>query len=181
MSDAGTLVPQITAAHKAYLTASEGALEHAFRAGELLNLAQESVGRVWLKWLEANCPDIPQTTASMYMRLADNRAFLFEEANQQRVASLRRDGKLSIRSALSLLPKKPRKAGAGKITHPNRAKRSLAIEEQLQAMDIDEVFKILKDALQKQQLEALTELLEEHLDPEAVADKPAFKQGAATP
>src|SRR5262245_24852784 len=87
------------------------ALSNAIKCGEKLNLAKENikaVGRSWLDWLK-NEVGMPQTTASMYMRLAKHKKLLLEGAKAD-IDEASQDGNLSIRWALSLLPKQERKA-----------------------------------------------------------------------
>ena len=105
-----TFVPQILAAHQAYIDAQKGTLDHAFKAGDLLNRAKETVvadngGKkgTWEDWRGRNLKGIPQTTASMCMRLATNEP---EIRKQQRVATNSAgEGKWTIRAALKLIPK----------------------------------------------------------------------------
>jgi hypothetical protein len=67
-------VGQIMTAYKAAMRVEGEALKAAMECGKYLNLAKENVkadrGK-WLPWLKANCPEISQQTASLYMRLAD--------------------------------------------------------------------------------------------------------------
>ena len=157
-----SLVPQINAAHQKAVNASQTPLQHAIKAGELLNTAKETVKAAkekWLPWLK-ELSDIPQTTASLYMRLAANQAAL----DQQRVASLADEGKLSIRSAGGVLPKKPRTKPRAAAAAAKATPASVPIEERLKALAPDEVFKALTDAFDQEQLGALTDLLLEHLD-----------------
>jgi hypothetical protein len=69
----------------------------------MLNSAKEKHGEhgKWLAWLKDECPNIPETTAALYMRIAKKGAELAAaaEANGQRVADL------SIRGAPRLLAK----------------------------------------------------------------------------
>ncbi len=89
------------------------ALPHAIACGEALNDAQAIVEEgQWLKWLKANCPAVHQTTANDYMRLAKHKALIKGTA-------------LSIRQALSQLPKRPR-APSTKSTNKKEIKLSLA-------------------------------------------------------
>src|SRR5262249_61789296 len=108
-----SLVPQILGELKKIKEAEDGhgllcvdELEHAIECGKLLNLAKETVtadvveGKKakWSPWLQTHI-GMPQTTASLYMRLAKNEELLFE--HKQRVATER----LSIRQASQLIPK----------------------------------------------------------------------------
>src|SRR6516162_4695362 len=105
MSD---LADQINAAHQEVLKAfNKGTLEHAIKAGELLNIAKENIkaeGKKWSEWLEENCPDIPQRTVHLYRQLATHKDHF---KNWQRVAKPVNE-ELSLRGALKLIPKKKR-------------------------------------------------------------------------
>lgn len=107
---AESYVPQIMAAHKAVVEAEQRgysqALTYAVNAGDLLKQAKETVGHGdWSEWRKQHLRDIPQTTASLYMRLAENKAKFREKEISNGVANLGAEGKLSIRSAAKLLPK----------------------------------------------------------------------------
>ena len=49
------------------------AFEHATEIGQMLNQAKRLNGNhgEWLDWLGRSCPDIPVTTARLYMRIAN--------------------------------------------------------------------------------------------------------------
>jgi hypothetical protein len=93
-TSAASFVDPINAAYREVVKAESGALQHAIKCGEFLNLAKENLkadkGGKWSDWLKVNCPDIPQTTASLYMRLAKNKAIVGKA--------------LSIRKAYGTLP-----------------------------------------------------------------------------
>jgi hypothetical protein len=75
------------------------ALKHAVQCGDYLNQAKaqcEASKLSWDKWLKAKTK-LPQTTASLYMRLATYRAEISK--------GLANDPKLSITKAITLLPK----------------------------------------------------------------------------
>lgn len=92
-----TLAAEILDAHNACLAAMSTALDHAKRAGDLLNSAKgQAKHGEWLPWLAANCPDISARTAQGYMRIAREWPRL-QEANTKRASYF------SIREALALL------------------------------------------------------------------------------
>src|SRR5215813_4141060 len=110
LSKAMSLVPEIKAAHeeaeRCQRTSHSRALECAIRAGDALNLAKEAVGHgAFGIWRQQNLPHIPQTTASLYMRLAEHKDKIPQISNT--VATLSAQGKLSLRAAAALLPKRP--------------------------------------------------------------------------
>jgi hypothetical protein len=142
------LVQQIIAAHEKATGATRGSLAAAFEAGDLLNSAKAGMAKGgWLRWLGANLPNIPQTTASLYMRLADNKAVI----DKQRVASAIEEGKLSIRVAAKLIPPSAAATAAAATRAATRASnKALAatnkIEDLLRDLDaVDEVYTALKN------------------------------------
>src|SRR6516165_3688560 len=93
---ATSLSAEINAAHTAACRAAGEALNHARRAGELLQQAKAAVNHgEWLPWLAANCPAISERTAQGYMRVA--REWPALQAKAQHVADL------PLRQALALL------------------------------------------------------------------------------
>jgi hypothetical protein len=93
----GQLINEEYAAAKA---AMFSALKHAVACGEhLLTAKQECISRNenWPDWQKKNNIDMPQTTASLYMRLAQNT----DEISK----ALANDPQLSITKAIKLLPK----------------------------------------------------------------------------
>jgi DUF3102 family protein len=67
-------VPQIKDAHSKVMAAERNGykqgLDHAIACGKLLTDAKEVVGHgKWKEWRETHIPDLPQTTASLYMPL----------------------------------------------------------------------------------------------------------------
>jgi hypothetical protein len=121
-------VPQILEAHKKVVEAERSghqrSLDAAIAAGELLNAAKEAIkGQFkWSEWRTEYLRDIPQTTASLYMRLAKNQDRLRKPDPEisNGLLKLGATGELSIKKAAALLvEKKPRganpqrKKGAG--------------------------------------------------------------------
>ena len=91
---ARSLAKRINAAHEACEDAARRAIEHAFRAGDLLREAKAAVSHgEWLPWVHEHLT-CSARTAQGYMRLSENRARL---PNAQRAAHL------SVREALHLL------------------------------------------------------------------------------
>src|SRR5262245_5516977 len=105
-----SLIHPIREAHEKATSAQQQgyaqSLEAAINCGELLEKAKEAVGTGnWSKWRDKHLPDVPQSTASLYMRLAKNKDRFKERALATGVANLTAEGKLSIRSAAALLAK----------------------------------------------------------------------------
>jgi hypothetical protein len=136
-NSAASFVDQINTAYREVVKAESGALPHAIKCGEFLNLAKENLkseGGKWSEWLKVNCPDIPQTTASLYMRLAENKAKVGKA--------------LSIRKAQELLPKQTRtpsqstnQVDADQTNKSEGSSRSF--EDQVVAFEPDEVLGML--------------------------------------
>jgi hypothetical protein len=111
---AAAFIPQIIEAHKQVVAAERSGhgrnLELAIAAGDLLLAAKEAVkGQFkWTAWRSEHLPDVPQVTASLYMRLAANKERFRPTTEDGRrinnaVVNLAAEGNLSIRKAASLL------------------------------------------------------------------------------
>jgi hypothetical protein len=169
MSD---LADQINAAHQEVLKAfNKGTLEHAIKAGELLNIAKENIkaeGKKWSEWLEENCPDIPQRTVHLYRQLATHKDHF---KNWQRVAKPVNE-ELSLRGALKLIPKKKRAKATTETTkaavEPPATRKSPTLEALLLDKAADEVFAAIRDNWDDDKLGALTTLLKEYLNSKGV-------------
>lgn len=116
-------VPQIIEAHTRVVDAERNghqrSLDAAIAAGQLLIDAKEAIkGQFkWTEWRSEYLSQIPQTTASLYMRLAKNQDKLKRPDLKtpegvrisNGVANLAATGELSVRKAAALLvEKKPR-------------------------------------------------------------------------
>jgi hypothetical protein len=174
-----TFAEQINAAHQEHIRSAKGTLDYAIKAGELLILAKETVDAEndgkrgkWEDWLNDHCPDIPETTARMYMRLAKGKDHIRKQ--QRVVASLAAEGKLSIRAALKLIPPDPKRVAArakaraavaekAAVEPPAAAPKSGTIEDNLLNMDVDDLFTALRDNWDNDQLAKLTLKLGDHL------------------
>jgi hypothetical protein len=157
-------VPKIIAAHDKVINAIKGSLTHAYEAGELLNSAKEALGKKggWLRWLGSNLPNIHERTASLYMRLAENKAVI----DQQRVAGAIEQGELSIRAAAKFIPQSAKaKAAAEKRKATLAATKAVAatkqIEELLQDLAVDEVYTALKSTMPVEHLLQLAHMIRE--------------------
>jgi hypothetical protein len=114
---AALYIPQILDAHKQVVAAERNghraSLDLAIAAGNKLLAAKEEIkGKFkWTDWCSEYLSDIPQTTRSLYMRLANNKDRLLkpdlstEEGKRisNGVATLSGKGELSIRKAAALL------------------------------------------------------------------------------
>jgi hypothetical protein len=159
---ARSYVPQIRAAYEKVINASRGSLNYAIEAGELLNSAKQAMATKggWLRWLGHNLPDIPQTTASLYMRLAENKNVI----DKQRVASAIDKGKLSIRAAAKLIPQTEKAKAAAAERAATKAKNKATkaaegLEEQLRDLAVDEVYTALKNTMSVEYLLELAQLI----------------------
>jgi hypothetical protein len=173
------LIPQIKEAHEraeaAQQTSYTQALEHAIKAGELLTIAKEAVGHGgWATWRQQNLANIPQTTASLYMRLAEpkNKVRLKEISNS--VADLKSKGMLSLRAAAAALPKRPQtlaqKAAIKARQEANAAakKNNEGIaKEYLNGLAADELVSVLREVHNTDYLRELSGTLAKALTPSA--------------
>jgi hypothetical protein len=156
-----SLVPQIRAACDKATNATRGSLTYAIEAGDLLNSAKALPKKVgWLRWLEHNLPDVPERTATLYMRLAEHKASI----DQQRVAGAIEEGKLSIRAAAKFIPKSATAiAAAEKRKATLAAKKALEtakqIEDLLRDLAVDEVYTALRNTMSVEDLMALAHMI----------------------
>lgn len=96
-TDMVQIAADIREAHTAASRAATSALEHARRAGELLQQAKAGLPHgAWLRWLGEHCPDISPRLAQRYMLVAARWPEI-DAANTTRVSYL------PIRQALALL------------------------------------------------------------------------------
>jgi hypothetical protein len=152
---AALYVPQILDAHKKVVAAEKDghkrSLDLAIAAGQLLLNVKEEVikgGFKWTEWREEYLSDVPQTTASLYMRLATNKDkqlkpdLSTEEGRgiSNAVATLTAKGELSIRKAATLLTTRKR-------TTPTNAKPTNEDigKEWLKALAADELVSVLRE------------------------------------
>jgi Protein of unknown function (DUF3102) len=70
------LAMRIRAAHTEVVASTKNVIQRALACGELLNEAKAKKTKhgEWLPWLRANCPDISERTAQVYMKLARHKA-----------------------------------------------------------------------------------------------------------
>jgi hypothetical protein len=148
--DNKALVSQINAAHEKATNATKGSLAAAIEAGDLLNSAKDALPKKggWLRWLGHNLPNIPERTATLYMKLAAHKNVI----DRQRVAGAIEEGGLSIRAAAKFIPK-----SATAIAAAEKRKATLAatkaltaekqIEDLLRDLDVDEVYTALKNTM----------------------------------
>ena len=157
-------VPKIMEAYDKAANATKGSLTYATEAGKLLNSAKDALPRKgeWLRWLGSNLPTIPQTTASLYMRLTENEALI----DKQRVANAISEGGLSIRAAAKFIPQTAKsKAAAAKRAATRAANKSVAAEKQiedlLQDLAVDEVYTALRNTHDVEYLLQLAHMIRE--------------------
>jgi hypothetical protein len=152
-----SLIPQIKEAHDkveaCQQTSYNQALEYAIKAGELLAIAKEAVGHGgWAAWRQQNLANIAQTTASLYMRLAEHKDRFKETRISNSVADLKSKGKLSLRAAAALLPKRPQtlaqKAAIKARNEANAAAKKTnegIAKEYINGLAADELVIVLKE------------------------------------
>src|SRR5262249_34851849 len=136
---------------------------YAIKAGEGLILAKGAVGHgAFGIWRQQNLPHIPQTTASLYMRLAENKGMFRGGEISNTVAVLAAKGELSLRKAAALLPK--RTLTPAQVAAANRRKEEKEAEKKgdegiatdwLKLLAVDELIiwlKQLRDAEYRKKL-----------------------------
>jgi hypothetical protein len=99
--DLKKLAVEINRLHGEIIKLGQTAIEYAAEVGEMLIRAKGDCGGhgKWLPWLARECPDIPETTANLYMRIHRKYGELVAAAaaKGQRVADL------TLRGAAKLL------------------------------------------------------------------------------
>ena len=163
-NSAASFVDQIKAEYREVVSAEANALPHAIKCGEFLNLAKENLkaerGGKWLDWLKANCSEIEQETASLYMRLAKHKAKVFKAE--------------SIREARKLLPKSHPRGAGNRNRNQQDPEISNAVTNStdpavvLQATSADEIIANIEDDFDK--LEEVAERLIVRLTPDKVCE-----------
>lgn len=161
-SSAASFIDQIKAAYSEVVKAETSAVPHAIRCGEFLNLAKENLkaekGGKWSDWLETNCGEIAQETASLYMRLAANKKLVLKAK--------------SITEARKLLPKKePRgeppkpdaKLPSGGFDPAPDKPKSPTFEEEVKGRAPDEILPVLIECWEDDDLRKLVALINNHL------------------
>ena len=161
---AASFIDQIKAEYREVVKAESGALPHAIKCGEFLNLAKENLkaekGGKWSEWRETNCSEISQETASLYMRLAENKKLVMGKAKSIREADETiRKTKAKTRTTTTPAPRDANEPGGG-FVHEKPAPK---LEDELETLAPDEVCKMLVDSWDDEQLRRLTHLLNEHL------------------
>jgi hypothetical protein len=171
-------VPQILDAHKRVVEAERSghqrSLDAAIAAGELLNAARDAIkgSFKWSEWREEFLKGLPQTTASLYMRLAKNQDRLrkpdltSEDGKRisNAVANLAAKGELSVRKAAALLAeKKPR--GAQKSASAKRTDETVG-RGWLKVLAADELVAVLRQDRGIDYLKELMGALGKVLDPQ---------------
>lgn len=178
-SSASSFIEQIKAEYREVVGAETNALPHAIKCGEFLNLAKENLkvekGGKWSEWLKANCPEIPQTTASLYMRLAENKklaakAKSIREANE----AIRKANNRTRTPSQSA----DRADGDGQTNDSERSSRSF--EDQVEAFEPDQLLNMLVEGWDDDdnKLAQLAKLIGDHLQKKKLTP-PQISNGVA--
>jgi hypothetical protein len=169
VADPLAFIPKIIEAHEEAVKHQRGTLDYAIKAGGLLKQAKAALkanGGDWLPWLTEHLPSIPQTTANLYMRLAANQDKLHEISNALLTAA--GDGELSIRKAVSLLPKRSRTKRPAKPTATPKPSAT-DLTSMLQNVDADEVGAALKANWEPAKQRKLSLIINDTPPPEEIA------------
>jgi hypothetical protein len=151
---AAAYVEQIRDAHQKVVAAERSghqrSLDCAIAAGELLLRAKEAVKSLgkWTEWRSEYLVDIPQTTASLYMRLAKNKDRLTKpdvatddgRRISKALATLTATGGLSITKAAALLTTRTRQSST-----PRKKTNEDITKEYLRPLAVDELVIVLRD------------------------------------
>jgi hypothetical protein len=173
MTSASSFIDRIKIEYREVTKAEQNALPHAIKCGELLILAQENLAQdnsgknkiekvKWLDWLRANCPEIAQETASLYMRLAKNKDKLGKAK--------------SIRHARELLPKtttrapQPKSNAIDEPLPPTKEDKKLKMEEELKVVAPDEMCEWLVETWEDDDLALLAKLIGDHLQQKKISN-----------
>jgi hypothetical protein len=162
-NSAASFIDQIKAEYRAVVEAETNALPHAIKCGEYLILAQENLkaekGGKWLDWLETNC-QIPQTTASLYMRLAKHKKLVGGKAK-----SINEARKLLPTTPRQTAPKKPDEEKPASGFDPSNDEPSeVAIEDhRLADLGADELCLMLVKEWEDEALRELAKRITDHL------------------
>src|SRR5262249_52981192 len=164
------------------------ALDHAIKCGHLLMAAQESVKAEklkWQPWLNGHFGQrVPLSTAGLYMKLARNDEFLF--GKMQQIGHER----MSLRQAAALVPLTPegekKRAKAQAKAEEKKAQKEAEAIKQLKAsippdeviadLAVDEIFEMLTEKFDNDQLidlkDRLVSYLSEKAEEPAKAEEP---------
>jgi hypothetical protein len=164
------LAAEINRVQKLIIDEQRTAVDRAIDIGTMLNRAKELNGKhgKWLDWLSQSCPDIPETTARLYMRMASNGQKLEEAAEEkgQRVADLSVRGAAKILAKERTTPTTPRRRNPKPevAVAPVTPATSPDLKDLLAAVDVDELITALNAEWEWTQICYLHQLLSEKID-----------------
>jgi hypothetical protein len=169
-------VEQIRDAHNKVVAAERSghqrSLDLAIAAGELLLRAKEATKGLgkWTEWRSEYLSDIPQTTASLYMRLAKNKDRLTKpdvstddgRRISKGLATLTATGGLSITKAAALLTTRTRQSPTPK----KKTNEEIARQYLKEVWAPDELVTVLREVRGNEYLAELSAALAKALQPE---------------
>jgi UDP-N-acetylmuramyl pentapeptide synthase len=164
------LAKQINNDHAAIIREAKSVVMRVIAVGEALIQAKAAVeDGQWLRWLSTT--SVPERTAQLWMQIAEYKRQLEAEANW-RPATIA-DQTLnevikSMRAKKQSTKKKPKEEEPPKSVALGGAvkeltDRSPTLEDLLANHAADELFAVLKDTWESEQLEALSDLLSSHV------------------
>jgi hypothetical protein len=187
MSSAASFVDLINTEYREIIKAESGALPHALKCGDYLNRAKESVKaekkQKWSEWLELNCPDISQETASVYMRL-DEFKDLIQKKKARTIAEAREIIRKERERTRTPPAKKPDTGEpAGGFDPSNDKPSSVAIENhQLADLGADELYTMLVAHWEDDALRELAKRINDHLAKKSgLFPKPGISSATTNP
>jgi hypothetical protein len=163
------LAKQINDNHAAIVRDAKSILTRAIAAGQALAIAKAAIpDGTWLRWLRENCT-VSERTAQLYIQLAEYRRQLQAEADNRSATIADQTLNEAIRSlrARKAGKKKPPKEEPpkavvlGGVDEPKE--RPPTLEDLLANHAADELFVVLKDTWDDEQLNALCGLIRSHI------------------
>jgi hypothetical protein len=182
--DLRTLAIKINAAHKAVVDGAKSALTNAIAAGEALIAAKAAVADgTWLRWLRDNCT-VSERTAQLYMQVAENKRQLEIEATNRSATIADQTLNEAIRSLRARKPTKkkpkqeepPKSVVLGSVDAPHKQAEP-TIDDYITNTAADELFPILRQHYDAEQLTKLADLISNHLAGDIPAPLDRRQQG----
>jgi hypothetical protein len=173
--DLDALATKVSLEHKAIVDAAKGIVLRVIATGEMLITAQEAVeDGMWLRWLAKT--SVNDRTAQLWMQIARWKRQLEAEANWRPATVADQTLNTVIRMVRAAAAKKPRKLPKPKeeekpksvelgAVEPSDKDEVPTLEDYIDNNDVDELFPVLREHYDAEQLTKLAELIHQHLAP----------------